>query len=591
MAENTARVKEKDQEPGAMDATALLNRPCYRVYTHWTDVEGKKLEPGVYWHYSDRKTGDPRTLRICDYLETVMQMQERETGVFSMKLRFQTVAGKKEIFMDQGMLSGRGGPLCEELFSKGLRINKTGGEEHVVKYLSEAVRQAHLVDTVCKPGWHGDSFLLPGRTFGPQDVTMSHRIEAESVFSKAGTLEEWQQNAAAYCQGNPAMILAVSTAFGSMLLKRLGVNGGGFHFKGDSSTGKTLLLLLACSVLGSPRMGGYLASWNTTQNGLEILAEGRNDLPLILDELKQAKPHAIQEMVYMLANGQGKGRMDRDRGQEAAKTWRVLVLSSGEKSLAEHAALSGDPANAGAELRMADIDAESRKYKAFDEIHGCKDGDAFWKLVNANILDNHGTSGPAFLEKLCADKDRDFIREFSAIRNHFNVTNSQAGRVADRFAVAAFGGELAIEYGVVPWQQGVALEACVTLYQEWVATQGKGSIEDRQILTQLSDFLDAYGDTKFSDVSFGADRTSGPRAGYYELVGDSRVYHFNKAGIKDAVRGYGVDRVLQALDIVGALKRNSPGKNQNQIRIRNGGRPWFYTIVPEKLTETTQDEE
>ena len=575
----------EDQSAESTDATALLNRPCYRLYTHWTDVEGKKLAPGVYWHYSDRKTGDPRTLRVCDHLEVVMQMQERETGTFSMKLRFHTVAGKKELFMDQGMLSGRGGPLCEELFSKGLRINKTGGEQHVVTYLSEAVRQARLVDTVCKPGWHGDSFLLPGRTFGPQDVTMSHRVEAEGVFSKSGTLEGWQKYVAVYCHGNPTMILAISTVFGSMLLRLLGVNGGGFHYKGDSSTGKTLLLLIACSVLGSPRMGAYLASWNTTQNGLEILAESRNDLPLILDELKQAKPHAIQEMVYMLANGQGKGRMDRDRGQEAAKTWRVLVLSSGEKNLTEHAALSGDPANAGAELRMADINAGQRKHKAFDDIHDCKDGDEFWKRISAGIAENHGTAGPEFLEKLCSDKGRDFIRDFTVIRSHFNITNSQAGRVADRFAAAALGGELAIEYGVVPWQQGAALEACLTLYQEWADTQGKGNTEDRQILTQLADFLDANADNRFSDISFESDRTSGPRAGYYELVGDSRVYHFNKAGLKDAVRGYGIDRVVQALDTVGALKRNRPDRNQNQIRVRSAGRAWFYTIDPERLRD------
>lgn len=590
MSENASRSPRNQGAPKVAGATALLTRPCYRLYTQWTDVEGSKLAPGVYWHYSDRKTGDPRTLWVCDHLEVVVQMQERETGTFSMKLRFHTVAGKKEVFMDQGMLSGRGGPLCEELFSKGLRINKTGGEEHVVKYLSEVVRRADLVDTVCKPGWHGESFLLPGQTFGPQVVTMSHRVEAEGVFSKAGTLEEWQQNVAAYCQGNPTMILAVSTVFGSMLLKRLGVNGGGFHFKGDSSTGKTLLLLLACSALGSPRMGGYLASWNTTQNGLEILAEGRNDLPLILDELKQAKPHAIQEMVYMLANGQGKGRMDRDRGQETAKTWRVLVLSSGEKNLTEHAALSGDPANAGAELRMADINAGQREHKAFDDIHDCKDGDEFWKRISTAINANHGMAAPAFLEKLCSDQGRDFIRDFSEIRAHFSVQNSQAGRVADRFAAAALGGELAIQYGVVHWPNGTALEACLTLYQEWVATQGKGSTEDRQILTMISDFIDAHADTRFSDITFAPDRTSGPRAGFFELVGDSRMFHFNSAGMKEAVRGYGIDRIVQALDSVGALRRKNPEKNQNQIRVRNAGRAWFYTVDPEQITNPKSEE-
>jgi len=575
----------KDQAPEQVDATALLNRPCYRLYDHWIEVDGKQLAPGVYYHFSDRKTGDPRTLRVCDRLEVVMQMVERETGLFSMKVRFDTDAGQKEIFLSRGMLTGRGGPLCEELLQRGLNINKEGGEEHVVKYLARAVRQAPMMDTVRKPGWHGESFVLPGKTFGPGRVTMSHNAGAEMLFEQSGTLKGWQESVAAPCLGNPTLILSASAVFGSMLLRLVGVNGGGFHFKGDSSTGKTLLLLTACSVLGSPRMGGYLASWNTTQNGLEVQAESRNDMPLILDELKQAKPHAIQEMVYMLANGQGKGRMEKDRSQEPPKSWRVLVLSSGEKNLTEHAALSGDPANAGAELRMADINAGQRKHRAFDYLHG-KDGEAFWKGLNRAISDHHGSAGPAFLERLSADKDRDFVEAFTAVRKHFTINNSQAGRVADRFAVTALGGELAIEYGVLPWPKGTAIEACQTLYGEWVATQGKGNTEDRQILTYLSDFLDAHGDTRFSNVTFGADRTPGPRAGYFELINDTRLYHFNTAGLKEAAHGYGIDRVVQALDSVGALIRNKPGRNQNQHRIREGGRKWLYTIDPERLTNT-----
>ncbi len=589
MPKDTNQAKAANQEQESAEATALLNRPCYRLYDHWIEVDGKKLAPGVYYHFSDKKTGDPRTLRICDRLEVTSQMVERETGLFSMKILFDTDAGQKEIFLSRGMLTGRGGPLCEELLQRGLNLNKEGGEEHVVKYLARAVRTVPLLNTVCKPGWYGKSFVLPSGTFGPQSVIMSHDASSDRIFEQAGTLDAWRKEVAAVCEGNPTLILAISVVFGSMLLRLVGVNGGGFHLKGDSSTGKTLILLAACSVLGSPEMGGYLASWNTTQNGLEIQAENRNDLPLILDELKQAKPHAIQEMVYMLANGQGKGRMDRDRTQEPPKTWRVLVLSSGEKNLTEHAALSGDPANAGAELRMADINAGQRKHRAFDDLHG-KDGEAFWKGLNKAINDNHGTAGPAFLEKLTADADRDFIEQFATLRKQFAITNSQAGRVADRFAVAALGGELASEYGVLPWPKGTATEACKTLYQEWVTTQGRGNTEDRQILTYLSDFLDAHGDTRFSDISFGADRTPGPRAGYYELAGDKRIYLFNKAGIKEAAHGYGIERVVMALDSVRALRRNKPDHNQNQYRIRNGGRKWLYTIDPEQLTEEPDDE-
>jgi uncharacterized protein (DUF927 family) len=298
----------------------------------------------------------------------------------------------------------------------------------------------------------------------------------------------------------------------------------------------------------------------------------------------------VQEIVYMLANGQGKGRMNQDRESDVRKTWRVLMLSSGEKSLAEHAALSGDPAHAGAELRMIDINAGTRKFLAFDDLHDM-DGETFHRTLTVAITDNHGTAGPAFLNRLIQDKDRNLVEEFATLRKQFKIQNAQGGRVADRFAVAALGGELGIEYGVLPWPPGTAIEACQTLYDEWLKTQGSGNTEDRQILGAISDFLDTHGDTRFSDISFGADRTAGPRAGYYELINDNRLYHFSTAGLREAAGHFGIDRVIRALDHVGALKRDRPDRNQKLHRIRNGGRKWLYAIDPEKLTEEHDKED
>jgi len=106
---------QKDQAPEQVDTTALVNRPCYRLYKQWTEVDSKKLAPGVYFHFSDRKTGDPRTLWVCNHLEAALSTHERETGDFSIKLRFKTRAGIKELFIDQGMISGKGGILCQQL--------------------------------------------------------------------------------------------------------------------------------------------------------------------------------------------------------------------------------------------------------------------------------------------------------------------------------------------------------------------------------------------------------------------------------------------------------------------------------------------
>lgn len=51
-----------------------------------------------------------------------------------------------------------------------------------------------------------------------------------------------------------------------------------------------------------------------TKGGLEIEASGRNDTLLPLHEIKRAEPKLVQEMIYSLANGQGKGTVSATVG-------------------------------------------------------------------------------------------------------------------------------------------------------------------------------------------------------------------------------------------------------------------------------------
>ncbi|MBN0315118.1 DUF927 domain-containing protein, partial [Pseudomonas aeruginosa] len=94
------------------------------------------------------------------------------------------------------------------------------------------------------------------------------------------------------------------------------------------------------SVWGNPAT--FAASWDISKGGVEIEAASRNDTVLILDEIKRADPKRVQEMAYLIANGTGRSTMTREREGRAKLTWRVLALSSGERSLSEHAAMGGN---------------------------------------------------------------------------------------------------------------------------------------------------------------------------------------------------------------------------------------------------------
>ncbi|MTD33444.1 hypothetical protein [Paludibacterium denitrificans] len=58
----------------------------------------------------------------------------------------------------------------------------------------------------------------------------------------------------------------------------------------------------------------------------------------------------------------------------------------------------------------------------------------------------------------------------------------EVGRVAARFALVAFAGELATRYGVTGWQAGEAFRAARRCFREWLAENNTGQAADDRAL-------------------------------------------------------------------------------------------------------------
>ena len=570
-------------------------RPCWGVYEHWvTNEKGRRLRPGVYWHgfkrnAADDDSDDDKTDRpitdewIATPVTVVARTTNSDDGSEGRFLRLLTESGVKEWIIPMEVFGGSGEDARRTLFGMGviIALKKRG---QFMEYLLEQ-RPDQVFATTCRPGWHeSGAFVLPGRTIGSDKVRYQASGKGQNLFSLRGNLDGWKTDVAAKCEGNPVLTLAIGCALAGPLLSLVGVLGGGVHLVGDSSSGKSLAQLIGSSVWGDP--GIFAASWDMTKGGLEIEASGRNDTMLPLDEIKRADPKRVQEMAYSLANGQGKGTMTREREGRAKLSWRLLALSSGERSLSEHAAIGGNAAHAGAELRMVDVNAGTRTHRAFDELHGLEGAD-FHRLLTVAVGAHHGHIGPAFVEKMLASDDRPgLLEDFAGIRAKFIEDNAQAGRVADRFAVIALAGEMAIAYGLLPWTPGSALADCQLLYGEWLSRVGGGNAEDRQILAGILDFIDKHGSSRFSDVS---DQTPDTkvfnRAGYWKLSDGKQLYLFNKSALVEAAHGYGLSRVIKALEGAGAIAERGADRKRHAKKYRapGGGSPWLYVIDPEAL--------
>ncbi|KRA21887.1 hypothetical protein ASD70_21380 [Pseudomonas sp. Root569] len=102
--------------------------------------------------------------------------------------------------------------------------------------------------------------------------------------------------------------------------------------------------------------------------------------------------HIISKTVYMLGNGTGKTRAN-DRGQAGRQVqgWRLLFLSTGEKTLAQHMADANKEQKAGMEVRMLAVPADASKgLGMFDVLNSFEDTAALSDALKARVAKYYG---------------------------------------------------------------------------------------------------------------------------------------------------------------------------------------------------------
>lgn len=234
--------------------------------------------------------------------------------------------------MPMQLASGNGSAYREVLLNLGLRIAPEA-QNHLHTYLMTA-QPKDMLRCVFSIGWHGQTYVLPDDSIGENaGNVILQSLASESLFRTRGTLTEWQEQIGKYCPGNSRLAFAVCAAVAAPLLRVCGMEGGGVHFLGSSSIGKSILLLVAGSVAGGGGNNGFLRRWRATDNALESIALAHDDALLCLNEIGQIPPNVAASVSYMLANGQGKARASKDGLMRPMPEWLLIFLSNGELSL------------------------------------------------------------------------------------------------------------------------------------------------------------------------------------------------------------------------------------------------------------------
>jgi putative DNA primase/helicase len=422
---------------------------------------------------------------ICPPLKVLARVRDSEKNGWGRLLQFRDPerALRTVVLPDSKLVADRGDwPAL--LADKGFEVPlDAGGKKLLAEYIRTRQIDA-LARTVQRIGWHGSAvFVLhDGRVVAADEAHAERFIySTEGVQTHAqasGRLDLWRANVAALAVGNSRLCFSISAAFAGVLLEPYGlITGAGFHFFGDSGTGKSTCLIASASVWGGE---SYMLSWRSTDSSLEVICEQRSDTFLVLDEVKQIDAQALGQAVYMMGNGAGKARNHQGGANRQQRTWRIVWISSGELRCEDRVKEAAQKQSfyAGQETRMPDIPADAGAgMGVFESLHGHATPRDLAQAIKTAIRANHGHAGPAFVEWIVRNRDdlADHLRKkVDHVADAICPESAAEGvrRTAERFALVAVAGELATQAGLTGWPAGEAARAAGRCFNAWIEARG-----------------------------------------------------------------------------------------------------------------------
>ncbi|CAO3449079.1 DUF927 domain-containing protein [Azospirillum largimobile] len=456
------------------------------------------------------RVGDGGWQRVSDYIEVTALAQEEGDQRYLVRLQFADLDGGTRILDLPRHSFTNSRQIIEKLLDAGFQVPIEREQRALLlRYLQTVIPAARLV-LLSRSGWYDGAYIMAdGTVVGKtaSGVVIAHQPAHGSsggtvVAGIKGDFEVWQKDIAAVALFSHRLLAALCFGLASMLLALTTVETALIHLFGLSSKGKTICQLAALSMF-QRAVKTELISWNLTPNALEEIAALHCDRLLVLDEAgllfgsnPRAGVEAAHDIAFKLVGGNGRRRSRHFA--TASKTpdwsWRLMGLSSGEKSFTEMAAVAGIARLEGEEVRIIDIPAiMDEETGVFHRVPRGTSSAALALRVEAAAQTHHGHAARAFMEaltqRLHADRER-VLKRIALRSDEFMSaagvsTDSWERRYASRFALAYAAACLAIAAKIVPWQREEALEALVDTYQAARAVPKDGEVQAQAAMVEV----------------------------------------------------------------------------------------------------------
>lgn len=332
--------------------------------------------------------------------------------------------------------------LVAALAGEGAPVNSNNAKQ-MVSYL--AAYEHDFADLIPRKkttskfgrGSEGEKFLLPGlmadvefEPGGAGDLSLYRAFSA-----RKGSLASWVETMNSVARGG-FMIpqIAVLASFIPPLQKPLQIPNFILDIFGNTSSGKSTTLRLAASVFGNPfDSDSLIQQWMNTKIAIEQIAGMCSELPIYLDDAQHCPSELKRNVVYMIANGKGKGRAGGHGGLKETMTWRTVALSTSEEPLYEAGT------HEGVRSRILPVGGFVAPFPP--------NSAPLVQTLEKTVSLNHGFAGEAFIRHLNGWKNGDWAkweRRYRLLSQELalNSASDIIGRVSGYIAAVGVAGEI-----------------------------------------------------------------------------------------------------------------------------------------------------
>lgn len=284
--------------------------------------------------------------------------------------------------------------LMKALFSRTSAIVPVGKEKGVMSYMRAYVTS--LTNKAYRPqpiysGWQEDeSFVLGNKLLrkNSMEIIQPHIsfLPVAAACTPKGSLEEWRQLLTFYAAEETKWhMLTFLIATSSPLLKFTPVSSFVNLIRGESGSAKSTIKKIAASFWGDPQ-GLTVAGANTTELALFERAGAVRNLPYMIDDMHGWGEDRVAKAIYVLANGLGRNRMNKDASLKDIATWCNISTVSTNDSPYDIAAKSRSEIGP---LIARSFSITMPKLTMFTPVVGVE--------IDSIIRDNRGVAGEVFM--------------------------------------------------------------------------------------------------------------------------------------------------------------------------------------------------